>query len=61
MPACLVLNSPPVLAHVRGQEVGTKTDPIVRVEAARLRERLRDYYNGHGRADEVLISVPRDG
>jgi hypothetical protein len=33
----------------------------VRVEAARLRDRLRNYYNGHGRTDDVLISVPKGG
>lgn len=33
----------------------------MRVEAARLRDRLRDYYEGDGAADEVLISVPKGG
>jgi hypothetical protein len=39
----------------------SKTDPIVRVEAARLRDRLRDYYHRHGAGDDVLISVPKGG
>lgn len=43
----------------RSSSFDSKIDPIVRVEAGRLRDRLRDYYNGHGRADDVLISVPR--
>jgi TolB-like protein len=36
-------------------------DPIVRVQAGRLRRRLDDYYAGHGRGDPVRIRVPRRG
>lgn len=36
-------------------------DPVVRVQAGRLRRRLEDYYAGHGRADPVRIRVPRRG
>ena len=43
----------------RSPAFDSKTDPIVRVEAARLRDRLRDYYDRHGHADDVLISVPK--
>ena len=43
----------------RSPSFDSKTDPIVRVEAARLRDRLRDYYDRHGHADDVLISVPK--
>ena len=32
----------------RSPSFDSKTDPIVRVEAARLRDRLRDYYDRHG-------------
>jgi Tol biopolymer transport system component len=39
----------------------SKTDPIVRVEAGRLRDRLREYYDRHGMVDDVLISVPKGG
>jgi len=39
----------------------SKSDPIVRVEAGRLRDRLRDYYEGEGEADDVLISIPKGG
>ncbi|WP_150496546.1 hypothetical protein [Roseibium aquae] len=35
------------------------SDPIVRVEAARLRRRLTEYYNGTGCADPVEIVVPK--
>jgi hypothetical protein len=34
-------------------------DPIVRVEAGRLRRALDAYYAGPGRADPVLIAIPR--
>lgn len=34
-------------------------DSIVRVEAGRLRSKLRDYYQDAGREDRVLIDLPR--
>ncbi len=45
----------------RNTSFDSKTDPIVRVEAARLRDRLRDYYDHDGFDDEVVISVPKGG
>ena len=33
----------------------------VRVEAGRLRSRLRDYYSGEGRNDPLIIDVPKGG
>src|SRR5215471_10405296 len=36
-----------------------KSDPIVRVEARRLRDRLRSYYEDEGRSDPILIALPR--
>jgi len=36
-------------------------DPIVRVEAARLRSRLSKYYEGSGASDPVRISIPKGG
>src|SRR6266849_3565740 len=39
----------------------SKTDPIVRVEAGRLRDRLSSYYQGEGEADRVLIALPKGG
>jgi Tol biopolymer transport system component len=45
----------------RSSSFDSKTDPIVRVEAARLRDRLREYYDHHSTADDVLISVPKGG
>src|SRR5580658_90493 len=45
----------------RNTSFDPKSDPIVRVEAGRLRERLRSYYEGEGEADSVLISLPKGG
>src|SRR5216684_3292683 len=39
----------------------SKSDPIVRVEAGRLRDRLSSYYQGEGEADHVLIALPKGG
>jgi TolB-like protein/Tfp pilus assembly protein PilF len=36
-------------------------DPIVRLEARRLRAKLREYYEDEGRQDPVVISVPKGG
>ena len=38
-----------------------KTDPIVRVEAGRLRTRLTSYYKTDGKADPILIALPKGG
>src|ERR1700683_1331818 len=45
----------------RNTSFDPKSDPIVRVEAGRLRERLRSYYEGEGEVDSVLISLPKGG
>jgi TolB-like protein len=34
-------------------------DPIVRIEAARLSEKLRDYYNAIGTQDPIRIDLPK--
>jgi hypothetical protein len=36
-----------------------QTDPIVRVEAGRLRRALSHYYAGDGRDDPIVIELPR--
>lgn len=36
-------------------------DPIVRVEARRLRSKLDHYYRREGRADEIVIELPKGG
>jgi len=43
----------------RPEEFDPNTDPIVRMEAARLRDRLREYYEGDGRDDPVRIELPK--
>ncbi|WP_420411997.1 hypothetical protein [Roseibium sp.] len=45
----------------RGPGFDPNSDPIVRVEAARLRSRLSDYYSGSGSDDPVQITVPKGG
>jgi TolB-like protein len=36
-----------------------KDDPIVRIEAGRLRKKLAEYYGGPGANDPVIISLPK--
>src|SRR5689334_24269609 len=38
-----------------------RTDPIVRVQARRLRARLVRYYRDEGRADSLVIDLPKGG
>ena len=35
------------------------TDPLVRMEAARLRDRLREYYEADGKNDPIHITLPK--
>ena len=50
-----------VEAFERDVSFDPKTDPIVRVEAGRLRERLQSYYAGEGQTDALLIDLPKGG
>jgi adenylate cyclase len=34
-------------------------DPLVRIEAARLREKLREYYGAEGQSDAIRIDLPK--
>ncbi|MGA8612600.1 MAG: hypothetical protein WB760_12915, partial [Xanthobacteraceae bacterium] len=43
----------------RGGDFNPESDPIVRVEAGRLRRALAQYYAGAGRNDPVVIDLPR--
>jgi hypothetical protein len=43
----------------RGTDFDPQIDPIVRVEAVRLRHALARYYSGTGRDDPLVIEVPR--
>ena len=43
----------------RAEDFDPNVDPIVRIEAARLRDRLREYYEGDGHSDPVRIDLPK--
>src|SRR5436190_17834484 len=43
----------------RGESFDPRTDPAVRAEASRLRARLEQYYDTTGRADPVVILLPK--
>ena len=45
----------------RGSDFDPQGDPIVRVEAQRLRRTLSAYYAGGGADDPIIIDVPRGG
>jgi len=45
----------------RNPSFDPKSDPIVRTEAGRLRTRLTSYYDAEGKADELLIVLPKGG
>jgi hypothetical protein len=45
----------------RGPGYDPKVDPIVRVEARRLRARLEEYYGGPGADENVRIQLPKGG
>lgn len=50
-----------IAVHVFGRPASfdAQSDPLVRVEALRLRQRLTEYYAGEGAADPVRIELPR--
>lgn len=43
----------------RGAQFDPSADPIVRVQAARLRQKLEEYYRREGCEDQVLITLPK--
>lgn len=43
----------------RGNDFDPQIDPVVRIEARRLRKEIETYYLGDGRDDPVVISVPK--
>ena len=45
----------------RDESFDPQMDPIVRVEAGRLRRALDHYYAAEGREDEVIIHIPKGG
>ena len=38
-----------------------RTDPVVRVQARRLRARLERYYHEEGQNDEIVVDLPKGG
>src|SRR5499427_10114184 len=45
----------------RRPDFDSRLDPVVRTEAVRLRARLSDYYQNSGKADSVVIELPKGG
>ena len=45
----------------RSESYDPRTDPVVRVEARRLRSALESYYAQEGQDDPILISLPKGG
>jgi TolB-like protein len=45
----------------RGEDFDSQSDPVVRLEARRLRRDLDSYYAGDGLADPVRLSIPKGG
>jgi hypothetical protein len=43
----------------RRQDFDPKTDPIVRVQVYRLRQKLKEYYDVEGAQDSVFIEIPK--
>src|SRR5689334_24750294 len=45
----------------RSPDFDSRLDPVVRTEAVRLRTRLNDYYSKDGKADALVIELPKGG
>lgn len=43
----------------RGEQYSPRTDSVVRVQASRLRSKLQEYYFTEGKADSILIELPK--
>ena len=43
----------------RSETFDATVDPLVRIEAARLREKLREYYGTDGQGDPIHIDIPK--
>jgi tetratricopeptide (TPR) repeat protein len=48
-----------ITVYHRGEGYDPRLDSTVRVEAGKLRRMLRDYYAADGRADPLVISIPK--
>jgi len=45
----------------RGDDFDPQTDPVVRIEAGRLRRSLERYYLTEGKDDSIVINIPKGG
>jgi tetratricopeptide (TPR) repeat protein len=45
----------------RSQDYDPKDDPVVRIEAGRLRKKLAEFYAGPGSDDPIVIELPKGG
>ena len=50
-----------VSVYDRGPDFDPKADPIVRVDAIKLRAKLTEFYAGPGAEEEIRISIPKGG
>lgn len=50
-----------ISVFARPSDFDAQNNPLVRVEARRVRDRLACYYDGLGRHDSVRIELPRGG
>ena len=50
-----------VQVFAKEESFDPRTDPIVRVQARRLRARLVSYYREEGRDDDIIIELPKGG
>ena len=48
-----------VEAFGRMPDFDPKTDTIVRVQTHRLRQKLKEYYDGEGRNDRIVVEIPK--
>ncbi|QOY91205.1 tetratricopeptide repeat protein [Paludibaculum fermentans] len=48
-----------IAVYGRPADYDPRADPIVRVEASRLRARLREYYESEGTADAIRFEIPK--
>jgi hypothetical protein len=55
------LHAYPIALEVLGRDANfdPQTDPVVRMEAGRLRRRLERYYLGAGQSDPVRVDIPK--
>ena len=45
----------------RGADFDPRVDPIVRIQAAKLRARLAEYYASDGKSEAIILSIPKGG